>query len=196
MRLVLDTGIIIAFVNEEKDKSLKSVEKIFELTKNGKLQTSISSITISEIYSFFYKRREPKKAVGISAMIEEIGVMAINLDKELAKKGGIFKSKYAISFADAIILATCVDVKSMLITYDKEFSPVKDVQILRPEEFVEMLESPIKMKCGCGGNIKEIHKEIEGEKTKVSVCDNCGKELIDMDEGIRAQKKVRKGKNG
>lgn len=135
MKLVFDTGIIIAFVNAEKDKSLESIEKIFELAKNRKLQLSVSSITISEIYAFFYRRREPKKAVGISAMLEEIGVKIVDLDKELAKKGGVLKSKYTMSFADAIILATCVDAEAALITYDKEFSPAKEAQILKPEEF-------------------------------------------------------------
>lgn len=141
MNLLLDTGIVIAFVNEEKDKSLESIQKIFELAKNRKLQVFVSSITISEIYAFFYKRREPKKAVEISSLLEEIGMIIINLDKELAKKGGIFKSKYAMSFADAIILATCANAGASLITYDKEFSDVKDVQVLKPEEFVKTLKS-------------------------------------------------------
>ncbi|MEK6888333.1 MAG: PIN domain-containing protein [Candidatus Aenigmatarchaeota archaeon] len=140
MNFLLDTGIIIAFVNAEKDKSLESIERIFELTKSKKLQIFISSITISEIYAFFYRKREPKKAVEICSLLEEIGVAVINLDKELAKKGGIFKSKYAMSFADAIILATCVNTEASLITYDKEFSAVKDVQILKPEEAVKMLD--------------------------------------------------------
>ena len=82
-----------------------------------------------------------------------------------------------------------MDLDACLITYDKEFEPVKDVLILRPEEFIEFLNAPIKMKCGCGGGIKEIRKEIAGEKIKVSICENCGKELIDMDEAINAQKK-------
>ena len=138
MKLVLDTGVIIAFVNEEKDKSLESIEKILELAKNRKVQVYISSITISEIYAFFYRRRESKKAVETCFLLEEIGVTTINLDKELAKKGGVIKSKYAMSFADSIILATCTYLDAHLITYDKEFDPVKDIHILKPEEFANM----------------------------------------------------------
>lgn len=189
MNLVLDTGIAIAFANSEKDKSLESIEKIFELTKTRRLRVFISSITVSEIYAFFHRRREPKKAVEICALLEEIGVTTINLDKELAKKGGIFKSKYAMSFADAIILATCADLKAYLITYDKEFNPVEDASILKPEEFMNA------MKCSCGEMMKEVYKEISGIRTKINVCAKCGKELIDINEAIMAQKKIRKGKN-
>lgn len=139
MSLILDTGVIIAFAAAEKDKSLDSIEKIFDLTKNKKLQTYISSITISEIYAHFYKKKDPKKAVEICSFLEAIGVFSIDMTKEIAKNGGVFKSKYAISFADAIILATCC-VDDFLITYDPEFDIVKEIKILKPKEFIEMLK--------------------------------------------------------
>lgn len=46
------------------------------------------------------------------------------------------------------------------------------------------------MKCNCGGDMKEEYKNIIGIRTKVSVCGKCGKELIDMNEAIRAQKSI------
>ena len=138
MNLVLDTGVIIAFAAEEKDKSLDSIEKIMDLTKSRKLQTFISSITISEIYAYFYKKKDPKKAVEICSFLEEIGVISIDMTKEISKNSGVMKSKYSMSFADAIILATCMDLEACLITYDKEFAPVKDVTVLKPEEFMKI----------------------------------------------------------
>lgn len=46
------------------------------------------------------------------------------------------------------------------------------------------------MKCNCGGAMKEEYKNIMGIRTKVSICSKCGKELIDMNEAIRAQKSI------
>ena len=137
MRLVLDTGVIIAFAAMEADKSLDSVEKIFNLTRSKKLDTFISSITIAEIFAYFSKKKDPKKAVEISSFLEEIGVELINVNKEIAKNSGVLKSRYSISFADAIILATCIDKNAHLITYDKEFSVVKEIPVLKPEEAVK-----------------------------------------------------------
>lgn len=39
-------------------------------------------------------------------------------------------------------------------------------------------------------NMKDEYKNILGIKTRVSVCNKCGKELIDLNEAIRAQKKI------
>ncbi|MBI4174487.1 MAG: hypothetical protein HY517_02480 [Candidatus Aenigmarchaeota archaeon] len=38
--------------------------------------------------------------------------------------------------------------------------------------------------------MKEVYKKILDARTKVSVCSDCGKELIDLNEAIRAQKKL------
>lgn len=139
MRIVLDTGVIIAFAAEETDKSIDSIERIFNFSKNSKLNAYISSITISEIYAFFYKKKDPKKAVEIVLLLDEIGVNVVNLDGKIAKDSGVIKSKYSISFADAIILATCAEINASLITYDKEFSDVKEVQVLKPEDLLKLL---------------------------------------------------------
>ena len=146
MRLTLDTGVIIAFAATEKDKSLDSIEKILNLTKSKKLQTFISSMTISEIYSYFYKKKYPKKAVEICSFLEEIGIVTIDMNKEIAKNSGVLKSKYSMSFADAIILATCTDLNAYLITYDPELLDVKEAKILKPEEFTKMLKNEEKEK--------------------------------------------------
>lgn len=193
MNLVLDSGVIIALTAGEKDKSLVSIEKILDLTRSGSFKTYISSITISEIYAHFYKKNDPRKAVEACTFLEEINVVSIDMDKKLAKNSGILKSKYRISFADAIILATCIDLETCLITYDREFSVVRDVVIFKPEEFTEFLNAQIKMKCSCGGDMKEIYKEIESKKTKVAICDSCRKELIDVDHAVKSQKNIRRG---
>ena len=154
MRLVLDTGVIIAFAAAEKDKSLDSIEEIFNLTKIKTLQTFISSMTISEIYSYFYKKKDPKKAVEICSFLEEIGIIVVDMTKEIAKNSGVLKSKYPISFADAIILATCTDLDAYLITYDSEFLGVKEAKILKPEEFTKLVKD----------EEKEKHKKFVKEK--------------------------------
>ena len=46
------------------------------------------------------------------------------------------------------------------------------------------------MRCGCGKDMKEEYKNIMGIRTKVSVCSKCGKELIDMNDAIKAQKMI------
>ncbi len=139
MKLVLDSGIIIAFAALEKDKSLDSIEKILNLTKSKKIEAFISSITIAEVFTCFCRRNDAKKAVEISLFLEEIGIEPVNVNKEIAKNSGVLKSKYKMSFADAIIVATAIDRNAHLIAYDKEFEQIKEIRILKPEDFVKML---------------------------------------------------------
>ena len=108
MNLVLDSGVIIALTAKEKDKSIVSIEKILDFTKGGRLQTNMSCITVSEIYAHFYKKNDPRKAVDACTFLDEINVVSIDVNKKIAKKSGIMKSKYKISFSNSIILATFI----------------------------------------------------------------------------------------
>ena len=47
MQTVMDTNVIIAFADEEKDKDLKAIEKILEEVPRGKIQPFISSLTLA-----------------------------------------------------------------------------------------------------------------------------------------------------
>ena len=140
MRLTLDTGIILAFVIQEADKDLESLDKLFMSIKTGKLQAFISAITISEIFSVFSKSGEAKKAVETMVSLKEIGLKTVDVNEEIAKNGGVFKSKYStakkgFSYADAIILSTGLFTKSdAVLTYDSEFSRISEIKILKPED--------------------------------------------------------------
>jgi len=140
MRLTLDTGIILAFIIQESDKDLESLDKLFESIKTRKHQALISTITISEIFSVFSKSGEAKKAVETMVSLKEIGLTIVDVSEEIAKNGGVFKSKYStakkgFSYADAIILSTGLFTKSdAVLTYDHEFSGVSEIKGLKPEE--------------------------------------------------------------
>ncbi len=139
MQFTLDTGVILAFVNDEPDKNTESLEKLFQLIKTKRHAAFISTITISEIFAVFSKLGEAKKAVETLVSLKEIGISIIDVNENIAKDGGIFKAKYStakkgFSYGDAIILATSLYTKSdVLLTYDPEFTGVVEIKVLKPE---------------------------------------------------------------
>ena len=137
MGLVLDTNIPIAFANSEKDKDIMAIEKIYDLISGKKFDAFISAITISEIFAYYSKRNEKRKAVELELFLEEAGIKTIEITKKIARESGIFKAKYSISYADCIILETAIETESDIITYDPDFLKVEEIKTLKPEEFLK-----------------------------------------------------------
>lgn len=139
MRLVIDTNIIIAFVNQEKDKDLEALERFFNSVKSRTSKAYISAITISEIFGIFCKEGDAKKAVEIIVYLKSIGIEIVPVNEEIAKNGGVLKGKYSISsksfsYGDAIVMSTAMYLKSdAIITYDPEFSGITSIPALKPE---------------------------------------------------------------
>ncbi len=122
------------------DKNLEALENIFTLINEKKYKAFISTITVSEIFAVFTKSAEIKKAVETIVNLKAIGVEIINVNEEIAKNGGIFKGVYSkakkgFSYGDALILSTAISTRSQfLLTFDPEFSGVKEIPIVRPED--------------------------------------------------------------
>ncbi|MBI4009682.1 MAG: PIN domain-containing protein [Candidatus Aenigmarchaeota archaeon] len=135
--LVIDTNIILAFLNEEKGRDLDSIEKTFNQIRNNICSGFIASITIAEIFKFYFGLNFPRRAAEALEFLKEAGITIVSLDEDLSQKTGILKSKYKMSYADCIILATAIETNSSLITYDPDFSNITEIEILKPEEFLK-----------------------------------------------------------
>ncbi len=139
MGVVIDTNVIIAFANAEDDKDLGSIEKIYELVLSKRMRALISAITISEIFAYYFKRNDRRKAVELDIFIRETGINVLEVTDKIARISGILKSKYPVSYADCIIMATARELDYPLITYDPELLEISglEIKILKPEEFIK-----------------------------------------------------------
>ena len=140
MEIVIDTSVIIALANEEADKDIDSVERIFRAIERGQARAWISSITVAEIYALYAKEGEIERAGGIVAMMKKIGVGIVQVSEDIAKEGGVLKGEYrnitGFSTADGIISATARKAGAIVITYDPGFSSIEGIVAKKPEEIV------------------------------------------------------------
>ena len=101
---------------------------LLELKKKGIL--IISVVNIVEIYSG-KSIKNVKKRKAIDNFLDEFKIIA--LDKSLAKMSGRIRMEYQTPFADAIIAASAMESKAVLVTRNvKHFSKIKGLKLLSP----------------------------------------------------------------
>ena len=114
-RFVLDSNIIIYILSGDEIISNYLSQKIFF--------TSI----ISEIELFGAKTLSAKDEKQIRNFLNEFTVVSI--DQSIKDLAILFRKKYSLKIPDAIIAATAVSLDIPLVTADKGFKPVTELQI-------------------------------------------------------------------
>ena len=101
---------------------------LLELKRKGIL--IISVVNIVEIYSGKSIKNIKKKKV-IDNFLDEFKIVV--LKKNLAKISGKIRMEYQTPFADAIIAASAIESKAVLVTRNvKHFSKIKGLKLLSP----------------------------------------------------------------
>ncbi len=122
--LVFDTSAMIKYVKGEDGG-----DKVAELFK--KHNCIASSISVFEIIHKL-GREDIKSALSTIAFFEEFFTF-MPADHGTAKRAALLKLKYPranLSMADAIIIQTAAEMDFDVVTSDKEWSAVKDAEIL------------------------------------------------------------------
>lgn len=119
--MILDSNIIISYLNNDE-----KIVSILEFLKSENKNLLISSITFGEALSFSMLNNQE---------IEEIksflnSFISISVDNTLSEIAAFLKRKYKINLLDAIIAATALKYSLPLVTFDKHFKKIKEIDIL------------------------------------------------------------------
>lgn len=113
-RFLIDTNILL-YLSGNKIKAENLPEGEFY----------ISFVTELEILS--YPSISPEEEKKLKKLISEIPI--IDLNNEIKERVIKFRRKYNLKLPDAMIAATAFTLNAVLITNDKIFSSVKEIQI-------------------------------------------------------------------
>jgi hypothetical protein len=114
-RFLLDTNIIIYILNGDKIIADYLSQKI--------LYTSI----ICEIELFGSKSLTPKEEKQIKSFLHEFTI--ISIDQPIKDLAILFRKQYSLKIPDSIIAATAVSLEIPLVTSDKGFKSITELQI-------------------------------------------------------------------
>ncbi len=118
-KILFDTDVLIEYL-QGKDEAQAYIDNISDTVY-------MSSITMAELYAGVRKEEELKK---LEIFIETFEVT--NLNKSIAKTGGLYRNQYkpshGVGLADALIAATAKEIDAQLITFNtKRFPMLTDV---------------------------------------------------------------------
>ena len=124
---VLDSYSLITFF--EKDKGFEIMIDLFDKAVSDKAKLFMNIINWGEVYYIILREQNAEKADLFEESFEKLPVGLIYPDKSLIKNASSYKAHNALSYADCIAAATTDIHKGALVTGDKEFEQLKDIDI-------------------------------------------------------------------
>jgi|SRR3989338_2479725 len=118
--IILDTNAVIYYLQNDK-KAVQTIDKIRKKENLG-----ISTITEIEIFSF--PNLTEIQQLSITKWLEEITIFPV--DSFLSRQAARLRRIYKIKTPDAIIASTAIFYNAKLITRDKDFKKIKELDIL------------------------------------------------------------------
>lgn len=116
-----DTSWLIALLNPDDAHHRRALKEMEELNS----APSISAFALAELLVNF----EINEAIDSSSTFETLKTAfsgIINLDTEIAIKSAQIRSNNKITLGDAIVIATAINQKSELLTFDKNMRSVHE----------------------------------------------------------------------
>lgn len=136
IKVFIDTSVFIRFLTRDNQQKFEDCKKFFELIEDGKLRSYTSNIVILEIQFVLiriYKFSKDKVLNDINSILDLRNLVLI--EKTNTQKALKTFSKHNIKYADCLI-ATQVPKNTKIVTYDDEFSKIKEIPHSQPANFL------------------------------------------------------------
>lgn len=140
MRIFLDTWVLV-----EQYKGNPDALTLLKAT-NEKLEAHLSHITIAELINVISREYSEREALIQHVYLKHSPLIKDGTTEDVAKNAGLYKTKYRFSLADAIILATAIDVNAQLIVtggekqYEKEWKSVTEIEVVKLADYCKQMQ--------------------------------------------------------
>lgn len=135
-KVFLDSNIFIRFLTRDNEKMYHDCLNFFELIKNGKLRPYTSNIVILEtifVLTKIYKfpKQDVLKDMKLLWHLRNLTLIEVTDTKKALK----YYQKYSVKYQNCLI-ASQVPEKIKLVTYDRDFKKIKEIQKANPADFL------------------------------------------------------------
>ena len=120
---VLDSFTLLAYLAEEPGR--RRVQEALTLAETGDCRLLLCAINLGEILYTVERRRGLTKAQQTQALLENLPIEIVEADRSLVLDAAHIKAHYAISYADAFVVALAAQETAAALTGDPEFSAVE-----------------------------------------------------------------------
>jgi len=133
---IVELDMLIAFVNPA-DKLHIYADKLFKAIADGKLRNiRMSTSALLEYELVLRSRGYSEKDIREDLFAFKILVKEIPLTGDVIIKASELREKYGLTYFDSLHAATAIVTDDLLISSDKDYEKVKDLKVIKPEEFL------------------------------------------------------------
>jgi predicted nucleic acid-binding protein len=119
--LILDFWPIMEWL-KDRNPVADRVALLLDSAKIGINRLLLSSINLGEIYYNCWKEWDEARADATLEMLRKHPIQVVHPTKEVVLRAARVKAQYAISYADAVVLA--IEFGGSVLTGDREFLPL------------------------------------------------------------------------
>jgi ribonuclease VapC len=125
---VLDAFALIGFFKDEAGVA-DSVEDLLRSADRGEVRLAAATVNVGDLYYRMAREFGTSRALEVLARFESYKLEVVPVDWPLARDGAALKSAYRISYADCIAAALARRMQGTLVTGDKGFRQIPDLEL-------------------------------------------------------------------
>lgn len=136
MKLFLDTNFLLRLFLEDNKAQLEVCKKLLSQIEEGQFGVCASAIVLLEmsyVLKSVYQIPHPEVIKILDSVFAIRGITIT--EKTNSKLAFKLYKKYRIKFTDCLI-ASQLPKNTILITFDKEFSKIKEITVKKPEQIL------------------------------------------------------------
>ena len=121
--VVFDSFALLRFFYQEP--GAEQVRELLEEALQNETPRLISAINVGEIIYIVQRRSGEKAKLQMLVKLKSLGFIILPCPNELIFRAAELKARFAMSYADAFVVASAIEHNAALVTGDPEFRQVE-----------------------------------------------------------------------
>jgi PIN domain nuclease of toxin-antitoxin system len=122
---LLDSFALLAFLNDETGGA--RVQEILALAQVRQCRALMSLVNFGEVLYITERSRGLPAAQSVQALVESLPLELLETSRDLILDAAHIKAHHAISYADAVAVASAIHEHAIILTGDPEYQTVEDL---------------------------------------------------------------------
>ena len=122
---LLDSFALLAFLNDEPGRV--RAQEVLALAQAYKCRVMMSSVNLGEVLYITERSRGLPGAQSVQALVESLPLELMEASRDLILDAAHIKAHHALSYADALAVASAIHENATILTGDPEYKTVEDL---------------------------------------------------------------------
>ena len=122
---LLDSFALLAFLNDELGGV--RVQEVLAMAKAHKCRLLMSLVNLGEVLYITERSRGLPVAQSVQALVESLPLELLGASRDLILDAAHIKAHRALSYADALAVASAMHENAIILTGDPEYKTVEDL---------------------------------------------------------------------